>query len=80
MIDPAKIIHYRNILRLSQSNLAKLLNKNRSTVAHWELGTRNITPDNKESLETLFKTKLAGCELEYRDELSTFNLDAEAVK
>ena len=75
MIDPAKIIHYRTVLNLSQSDVAKGLNKNRSTVAHWELKTRGITPENKESLELFFKSKLADSELKYRDELSTFNLD-----
>lgn len=75
MINPTKIIFYRTLLRFSQADLAKLINRDKSSITLWETGARNITLENKTALEDCFKRELEKHGAECSEALSTFNLD-----
>lgn len=76
MINPAKIKFYRNLLRLSQNDFAKLINRNKAMVSEWETGVHQPRTEGIKLLETVFKRELEKHGKECMKALETFNLEA----
>jgi transcriptional regulator with XRE-family HTH domain len=50
------IKRFRNVLGISQADMARLMKVNKNTVARWETGKRRMSPQSKHSLRCLIES------------------------